>query len=84
MARNTACRTGKIGAFSYIDRQPADAFIAAPYMQAEIELPEGVSVFTILEAPSLYALAIGREAEVALKTYDTPQGRRRAYVFRTL
>lgn len=75
-------RTGKIGAFSYIDRQPADAFIKAPYMQAEIEMPEGVSVFTVIDASSEDELAIGMTAETAIETFETPMGRRRTYIFR--
>lgn len=75
-------RSGKIGAFSYIDRQPADAFIRAPYMQAEIEMPEGVSVFTVIDAGSEDELAIGMTAEAAIETFDTPLGRRRTFIFR--
>ena len=72
---------GRIRAFSWIDRQPADAHIQAPYMQAEIEFPEGVSVFSVVEArPG--DLAIGDNVELALRDFDTPKGPRRAYVFR--
>ena len=75
---------GKIGAFSLIDRQPADAFIQAPYIQAEIEMPEGISVFTVIDAPSIDALAIGMNAKVALKVYETPGGPKNTYIFRAI
>lgn len=72
---------GSIGAFSWIDRQPADAFIRAPYMQAEVEYPEGVSAFSVIEAvPG--EIETGMAAEVVLRTYDTPDGPRRAFAFR--
>jgi uncharacterized OB-fold protein len=72
---------GRIGSFSWVDRQPADAFIRAPYMQAEVEYPEGVSAFSVIEAlPG--ELKTGMAAEVVLRTYDTPQGPRQAFVFR--
>ncbi len=72
---------GRIGAFSWIDRQPADAFIRAPYMQAEVEYPEGVSAFSVIEAvPG--DLEPGMPAEVVLRAYETPEGPRRAFVFR--
>ena len=75
-------RRGKIGSFSYIDRQPAEAFVKAPYMQAEIELPEGVSIFSVIDAKSQNELAIGMTAEVDVEDYDTPGGKRQAFIFR--
>lgn len=72
---------GRIGSFSWVDRQPADAFVRAPYMQAEVEYPEGVSAFSVIEAmPG--ELRTGMSAEVALRTYETSQGPRQAFVFR--
>lgn len=72
---------GRIGSFSWVDRQPADAFVRAPYMQAEVEYPEGVSAFSLIEAlPG--ELKTGMPAEVALRTYETSQGPRQAFVFR--
>lgn len=84
LAEVSLSRTGRIGAFSLIDRQPADAWIRAPYIQAEIEMPEGVSVFTVLDAPSLEAVDFGMEAELAFMTVEGPQGAFTAYVFRPL
>lgn len=72
---------GRIRAFSWIDRQPADAFIRAPYMQAEVEFPAGVSAFSIIEAlPG--ELTAGMAAETLLRIYDTPEGKRRTFAFR--
>ena len=77
----TLSRTGKIGAFSLIDRQPADAWVSAPYVQAEIELPEGVSVFTVLHPADTAALSIGQTARLELRALPTPDGTRAVYVF---
>lgn len=74
---------GRVSAFSWIDRQPADAFIRAPYMQAEVEMPEGVSAFSIVEA-EFGGLKIGETVELALRNFDTPDGRRQAFVFRPI
>lgn len=77
----TLSRRGKIGAFSLIDRQPTDAWIEAPYIQAEIELPEAVSVFTLLDGARAESLAIGQPAELALRLLPTPGGARSVFVF---
>jgi Predicted nucleic-acid-binding protein containing a Zn-ribbon len=77
----TLSRQGKIGAFSLIDRQPADAWIEAPYIQAEIEMPEAVSVFTLLDGADAETLAIGQPAEVALRLLPTAEGARSVFVF---
>lgn len=77
-------RVGRIGAFSFIDRQPADAFIEAPYLQAEVEMPEGVSVFSVIEAPAQGELAIGMPAEVIVRVFETQDGPRRAFLFRPI
>ncbi|BCH29789.1 hypothetical protein MesoLjLc_17190 [Mesorhizobium sp. L-8-10] len=72
---------GRIGAFSWVDRQPPDAFVQAPYMQAEVEFPDGVSAFSVIEA-SPGELKTGMPAEVVLRTYETSQGCRQTFVFR--
>ncbi len=74
-------QVGHIGAFSLIDRQPADAFIKAPYLQAEIEMPEGVSVFTVIEPPAASDLKIGMEARTILRVFETPNGQKRTFMF---
>lgn len=74
-------RTGRIGAFSLIDRQPADAWVSPPYLQAEIELPEGVSVFTLLDTDDIDRVSIGQDARLELRALATPEGPRTVFVF---
>ncbi len=77
-------RFGKVHSFSFIDRKPTYAVIDAPYIQAEVKMPEGVSVFTVLDHCSLNDVFVGLEVEIYVDEVNSPksQGKVLAYKFR--
>lgn len=82
----TLSRRGRIHAWSLIDRKPKYAVIDPPYVQAEVAMPEGVHVFTVLEGADPAMLRFDQPVEVHLAEVPAPQGegRVKAYVFRTV
>jgi uncharacterized protein len=55
---------GKVFTFSRIDRKSSASLIEPPYMEAEVEMPEGVHVFTVLDQCDFEAVDFGMEVEV--------------------
>jgi uncharacterized OB-fold protein len=77
-------RTGVLHAFSLIDRKPKLAVIDPPYVQAEVAMPEGVHVFTVLGDCNYTQLHIGMAVEMYLDEFPAPggEGEVEAYMFR--
>lgn len=57
---------GKVFTFSQVDRKSKISLVEAPYIEAEVEMPEGVHVFTILDKCDPAAVKIGMDVEVYL------------------
>jgi uncharacterized OB-fold protein len=55
---------GKVFSFTQVDRKSAYTIIEPPYVEAEVEMPEGISVFTILDKCDPAAVKFGMEVEV--------------------
>lgn len=55
---------GKVHTFCLIDRKSKFAIIEPPYIQAEIEMPEGVHVFTVLDKCDPQTVTIGMAVQV--------------------
>ncbi len=55
---------GKVFSFTLVDRKSLYTIIEPPYMEAEVEMPEGVNVFTILDKCDPQAVNFGMEVEV--------------------
>lgn len=55
---------GRVHAFSLIDRKSQFTIIAPPYIQAEVAMPEGVHVFTVLDQCDIDAVTTGMDVEV--------------------
>ena len=55
---------GKVFTFTMVDRKSGFTIIEPPYMQAEVEMPEGVHVFTILDKCDPKTVDFGMEVEV--------------------
>ncbi len=55
---------GKVFTFTLVDRKSAYTLIEPPYMQADVEMPEGVHVYTILDKCDLKTVNFGMEVEV--------------------
>lgn len=55
---------GKVFTFSLIERKSMFVIFEPPYIQAEVELPEGAHVFTVLDKCDLTAVKIGMDVEV--------------------
>jgi hypothetical protein len=55
---------GTLYAFSLIDRKSQYTMIEPPYVQAEIRMPEGVHVFTVMDNCDSKDLRTGMDAEV--------------------
>jgi uncharacterized OB-fold protein len=55
---------GKVYAFSLIDRKSKYTVVEPPYIQAEVEMPEGVHVFTVLDGCNIGSVAVGMDVEV--------------------
>lgn len=77
-------RVGKVYGFSFIDRKPTYAVIDAPYIQAEVTMPEGVRVFTVLDQCALSDVSVGMEVEMYVGEVSSPKGDGKvlAYKFR--
>lgn len=75
---------GTLVAWSLIDRKPKLAVIEPPYVQAEVAMPEGVSVFTVLDCKRPEQLRVGQAVELFLAEVPAPggEGRVQAYMFR--
>ena len=57
-------RRGEVHSFSVIDRKSKLTWVDAPYVQAEVLMPEGVHVFTILDRCEPARVSIGMPVEV--------------------
>ena len=55
---------GKVFTFSQVDRKSIYTIIEPPYMQVEVEMPEGVHIFTILDKCDPKTVDFGMEVEV--------------------
>jgi uncharacterized OB-fold protein len=55
---------GKVFTFTQVDRKSMYTIIEPPYMQAEVEMPEGVHVFTILDKCDPKTVNFGMDVEV--------------------
>lgn len=77
-------RVGKVFGFSFVDRKPAYAVIDAPYIEAEVTLPEGVHVFTVLDQCKLSEVSVGMAVEMYVSELPAPKGEGKvlAYKFR--
>lgn len=76
---------GALNAWSFIDRKPKIAVIDPPYVQAEVAMPEGVNVFTVLDGCELSELRAGMPVEMYVAEVPAPGGeggRVSAYKFR--
>lgn len=86
MRQQPLSRTGVLHAFSLIDRKPKLAVIDPPYVQAQVAMPEGVHVFTVLSGCDHDQLRIGMEVEMYLDAVPAPDGKGQveAYMFRAV
>lgn len=75
---------GKVYGYSLIDRKPKIAVIDPPYVQAEVAMPEGVHVFTVLDQCAPSDVCIGMEVEMYVDEVNAPggEGKALAYKFR--
>ncbi len=55
---------GKVYTFSQVDRKSIYTIIEPPYMEADVEMPEGVHIYTILDQCDFKAVDFGMEVEV--------------------
>lgn len=55
---------GKVFTFSQVDRKSIYTIIEPPYMEADIEMPEGVHIYTILDKCDLKTVSFGMEVEM--------------------
>lgn len=79
-------RNGTLHAFSLIDRKPKLAVIDPPYVQAQVEMPEGVHVFTVMGDCEYTQLRIGMPVEMYVGEVPAPSGEGTvgAYMFRPM
>lgn len=75
---------GQVHSFSLIDRKSKIAVIDAPYVQAEVRMPEGVHVFTVLDQCAAAEVRIGMDVEMYVGEVNAPggEGKALAYKFR--
>jgi uncharacterized OB-fold protein len=73
---------GRIHSFSVIDRKPKLAVIDAPYVQAEVVLPEGVHVFTVLDQCAPCEVRVDMEVEMYVGEVNAPTGGGKALAFK--
>ncbi|MBB3009899.1 MULTISPECIES: Zn-ribbon domain-containing OB-fold protein [Cupriavidus] len=75
---------GTLHAWSLIDRRPKLAVIDSPYVQAEVAMPEGVHVFTVLRDCEAAQLRTGLTVEMFVGEIPRPggEGKVHAYMFR--
>ena len=55
---------GKVFSFTQIDRKSMYTIIEPPYMEAEVEMPEGVNIFTVLDKCDPQKVDFGMEVEI--------------------
>ena len=55
---------GKVYTFSQVDRKSVYTIIEPPYMEADVEMPEGVHIYTVLDKCDPQAVTFGTEVEV--------------------
>lgn len=72
---------GTLHAWSLIDRKPKLALIAAPYVQADVAMPERVHVFTVLACQDASTLRLGMPVEMFVGELPTPSGDGRVQVY---
>lgn len=66
---------GKVHSFTLVDRKSAFTIIEPPYMEAEVEMPEGVNIFTILDKCDHQTVNFGMEVEAYIeKVKEDEQG----------
>lgn len=75
-------RQGRVCGFSLIGRKPAAAVIDPPYIQADVEMPEGVHVFTVLDQCAYAEVTIGMPVEVYVGEVNSPEGDGKALAYR--
>lgn len=73
---------GRVHCFSLIDRKPKAAVIEPPYLQAEVAMPEGVHVFTVLDHCTASDVHIGMEVEVYVDEVNAPGGSGKAMAYK--
>jgi uncharacterized OB-fold protein len=80
----TLAARGQVHSFSVIDRKQKIAVVNPPYVQAEVRMPEGVHVFTVLDQCGTADVRIGMEVEVYVDEVPAPSGEGKvlAYKFR--
>ena len=59
---------GKVYTFSVVDRKSKYTLIEPPYIQAEVQMPEGIRVFTVLDQCKPEQVSIGMPVEVYVGT----------------
>jgi len=77
-------RQGTLHAWSLIDRKPKLSVIDPPYVQADVAMPEGVHVFTVLAPCDGAQLNVGMPVEMYVGEVKAPAGTGHvhAYMFR--
>lgn len=77
---------GKVYSFSIIDRKSKVSVIDPPYVQAEVAMPEGVHVFTVLDHCKTADVRIAMEVEMYVDEVPAPGGAGKvlAYKFRPI
>lgn len=60
-------RRGKLFSYSLNQRKGKLALVDVPYVEAEVELPEGVHVFTVLTVRSPEGLHLGMDMELVIE-----------------
>lgn len=77
---------GKVVAYSVIDRRSKLVVIDTPYIQAEVAMPEGVHVFTVLRGAAPAEVRTGMEVRCHVESVSRDeQGRDvMTYVFRPI
>lgn len=74
---------GQVHSFTRLHRTPRDAWVSAPYVLAEIGLPDGPSVYAHLVDTAWEDLRIGMVVELVPFVVGAPDGGKvLAYAFR--
>lgn len=73
---------GTVLCFSLIDRKPKLAVIDPPYVQAEVVMPEGVHVFTVLDQCAPPEVRIGMHVEMYVAEVNAPSGEGKALAYK--
>jgi uncharacterized protein len=74
--------TGSVYGYSIVDRKPKHAVIDPPYIEAEVRMPEGVHVFTVLEGCPMSEVRIGMEVELFVGEVNGPRGVGKALAYK--